>query len=80
MQNIYEIIPKNKLDIVSKSIEKAHGLPNECYSEGIYTNIERELKADVIEINLETRDTKIYMLENHLGFDIVLETMTSHCL
>ncbi len=42
MQNIYEIIPKNKLDIVSESIEKAHGLPNECYSEGIYTNIERK--------------------------------------
>jgi choline monooxygenase len=40
--NIYEIIDKDKLDAVSKSIEKAHGLPNECYLEGAYTKIERK--------------------------------------
>ena len=33
---------KKKLDIVSESIEKAHGLPNECYLEGPYTKIERK--------------------------------------
>ena len=37
----------------------------------IYTNIERELKADVIEIDLETRDTKIYMLENQNKVKII---------
>ena len=30
----------------------------------IYTNLENILKADVIEMNIKTKDTKIYMLEN----------------
>ena len=29
-----------------------------------YTNLENILKADVIEINLKTKDTKIFMYEN----------------
>jgi len=41
-KNIYNIINKSKLDIVSESIEKAHGLPNECYLNGDYTAIERK--------------------------------------
>ena len=32
-EEIFNIIDKKKLDIVSESIEKAHGLPNECYLE-----------------------------------------------
>jgi choline monooxygenase len=40
--NIYDIIDKKKLDIVSESIENAHGLPNECYLKGAYTKIERK--------------------------------------
>ena len=40
--NIYDIIEKSKLDIVSESIEKAHGLPNECYLNGAYTKVERK--------------------------------------
>ena len=39
---IYDIIEKSKLDIVSETIEKAHGLPNECYLNGVYTEIERK--------------------------------------
>ena len=42
MKNIYDIIPKEKLDVVSNSIENAHGLPNECYLSGEYTKIERK--------------------------------------
>ena len=42
MKNIYDIIPKEKLEVVSNSIEKAHGLPNECYLNGEYTKIERK--------------------------------------
>ena len=42
MKNIYDVISKEKLDVVSNSIEKAHGLPNECYLEGGYTAIERK--------------------------------------
>ena len=42
MKNIYDLIPKEKLDIVSNSIEKAHGLPNECYLDSEYTTIERK--------------------------------------
>ena len=28
--NIYDIIKKEKLDVVNKPITEAHGLPNEC--------------------------------------------------
>ena len=41
-QSIITIIDKQKLDVVSESIEKAHGLPNECYLSGTYTEIERK--------------------------------------
>ena len=40
--DIYSIINKSKLEVISNSIEKAHGLPNECYLEGDYTKIERK--------------------------------------
>ena len=30
----------------------------------IYTNLENILKADVIEMNIKTKDTKIFMYEN----------------
>ena len=41
-KNIYNIIRKEKLDVVSKPIAKAHGLPNECYNNSDYTKIERK--------------------------------------
>ena len=31
-RNIYDIVKKEKLDVVNEPIEKAHGLPNECYN------------------------------------------------
>ncbi len=40
--NIYDIIKKEKLDIVSQPINQAHGLPNECYISKEYTDIERK--------------------------------------
>ena len=40
--DIFNIIDKKKLDVVSDSIEKAHGLPNECYLNGLYKEIERK--------------------------------------
>ncbi len=30
----------------------------------VYTNLENILKADALEMNLETKDTKIFMYEN----------------
>ena len=41
-KEIYKIVNKEKLSIVTESIEKAHGLPNECYLNGPYTRIERK--------------------------------------
>jgi len=38
--NIYDIIKKEKLDVVNKPITEAHGLPNECYNSAEYTKIE----------------------------------------
>ena len=31
----------------------------------IYTNLENILKADVMEINIDTKDTKIFMHKNN---------------
>ena len=42
MSEIYEIIDKKKLDVVSNPIEKSHGLPNECYTSEKYTKLERK--------------------------------------
>ena len=42
MSEIYNIINKKKLDVVKKKIDKAHGLPNECYTSKEYTQIERK--------------------------------------
>ena len=42
MSEIYNIIDKKKLDVVNNSIEKAHGLPNECYLNDDYLKLERE--------------------------------------
>ncbi len=42
MSEIYNYIDKKKLSVVLNSIEKAHGLPNECYLEGDYNKIERK--------------------------------------
>ncbi len=36
----------------------------------VYTNLENILKADVIEINIETKDTKIFMYENEKKVNI----------
>ena len=42
MSEIYKIIDKQKLEVVKKPISKAHGLPNECYTNKEYTLIERK--------------------------------------
>ena len=42
MSEIYKIIDKQKLEVVKKPISKAHGLPNECYTNKEYTYIERK--------------------------------------
>ena len=42
LRNIYDIINKEKLDVVNLPISEAHGLPNECYNNVEYTKIERK--------------------------------------
>ena len=44
-KKIFDLIDKKKLKIVSESIEKAHGLPNECYLSGPYNKLERKSNA-----------------------------------
>ena len=36
----------------------------------VYTNLENILKADVLEMDIETKDTKIFMYENHKKVNI----------
>ena len=42
MSEVYNIIDKKKLDVVNKPINKAHGLPNECYLNNDYLEFEKE--------------------------------------
>ena len=42
MENLSNYVSIEKLNIVCNSIEKAHGLPNECYLEGDYSKYERK--------------------------------------
>ena len=41
-KSIYDIVNKEKLDVVNNPISEAHGLPNECYNSKEYTKIERK--------------------------------------
>ena len=41
-KGIYDIVNKEKLDVVNNPIAEAHGLPNECYNSKEYTQIERK--------------------------------------
>ena len=36
----------------------------------IYSNLENELKADVVEIDIKTKDTKIFMYEKEKKVNI----------
>ena len=36
----------------------------------VYTNLENILKADAIEMNLKTKDTKVFMYENQKKVNI----------
>ena len=42
LASIYDIIKKEKLDVVHKPITEAYGLPNECYNSAEYTKLERK--------------------------------------
>ena len=42
MKKLSQILNLNKLKVVNKNIHKAHGLPNECYTNDDYLNIERK--------------------------------------
>jgi len=42
MKKLSQILDLKKLKVVNKNIHKAHGLPNECYTNDDYLNIERK--------------------------------------
>ena len=43
---------------------------NNSESRKKYTNSKNSLRADVVEINIETKDTKIFMYENNKKINI----------
>ena len=66
---VYNLINKEKLDVVSKPIAESHGLPNECYISEEYTKIERKKLFEdkwVVEAlqvhyqKLETQNLSLY--------------------
>ena len=36
----------------------------------VFTNLENVMRADVVEMNIETKDTKIFMYENNKKVNI----------
>ena len=42
MKKLSQILDLKKLKVVNKNIDKAHGLPNECYTDLDYLSIERK--------------------------------------
>ena len=64
-KEIFNLIDKQKLDVVSESIEKAHGLPNECYLNGHYTKIERKkiFEDKIFVKKLSTIDSNLTIAE-----------------
>ena len=42
MKKLSQILDLKKLKVVNKNIYKAHGLPNECYTDLDYLSIERK--------------------------------------
>ena len=42
MKKLSQILDLKKLKVVNKKIHKAHGLPNECYTDLDYLSIERK--------------------------------------
>ena len=42
MKKLSEIIDLKKIKVVNKDIDKAHGLPNECYLNNDYLEFEKE--------------------------------------
>ena len=41
-KKLSDIIDSNKIEVVKNPIEKAHGLPNECYLNDDYLEFEKE--------------------------------------
>ena len=44
----------------------------------VFTNIENILEADVIEINIKTKDTKIFMYENEKKVNIKSKSLNGN--
>ena len=42
MKKLSQIVDLKKIKVVNKNIDKAHGLPNECYTNPDYLSIERK--------------------------------------
>ena len=42
MKKLSQIVDLKKIKVVNKNIDKAHGLPNECYTNNEYLSVERK--------------------------------------
>ena len=59
-RNIYDVVKKEKLDVVNQPINKAHGLPNECYNSKEYTIIERK-KIICFSLSFSPLSSKVFL-------------------
>ena len=66
-KNLFRLLDLKKLKMVNRPIEKAHGLPNECYVDKNYFTIERKkfLRTNGLLLVLVAQYQKLVTL-NHL--------------
>ena len=64
MKKLSQIVDLKKIKVVNKNIDKAHGLPNECYTDPDYLSVERkkifENKWVVIGVGSSVRQLLIF--------------------
>ena len=74
--DLSEVLDINKIEAVNKPIEKAHGLPNECYTSEKYMMIERERvfqdKWTVIGIGSSVPNPGDALPYNLLGIPLII--------
>ena len=74
--DLSEVLDIKKIEAVNKPIEKAHGLPNECYTSEKYMMIERERvfqdKWTVIGIGSSVPNPGDALPYNLLGIPLII--------
>ena len=71
-RNLTEILSLDKIEVVKNEIDKAHGLPNECYTSNDYLDFERDsvfLKNWIIRSETSNALDKLFVMNIATGLE-----------